>query len=536
MNIAETSVILAERDYLAFLNRLKQRFLQVTDNGQRPVFTTDAGDLVETYLSSFDLPEVRQHHDCHACRDFLRRYGSLVVIDESGRTAPAIWYEDDADALYQPAVAALAKAVRRAKVTGVFMSKESVWGTPQAGGWRHLSLAVPEAMRYRNQAQTAGQSMAEKREDMKNVTRALSEFNPAAIETAVRILMAGHLYSGERVLGQAKWLEKLHAKRAAAADANARRNVTWLAVATAPAGFCHPRSSMIGTLLEDIAAGMPFDTVARRFADKMHPLRHQRPQAAPAAGNIAQAQKLFETLGLAPALERRIARFDEVPKTWEPKAFYTAKNAVGPADGKVFGHLTPKGRDPLNRNMTMPRIRITLEKFVREVVESAESIDVLLEGPREKFIVITTAVNPDSPPIFQWDHPFAWYVWNGGANPAQFGLTLGWAKVSGITRLPARWNDDGERFKHQGDGIILMLEGAAETHVAGAALFPALLRSDLHGVRATIEAHSNTSQMRGLADGSAIGIDVRASNQFNPVKLRVTSKSHVQEYIIDRWD
>lgn len=53
---------------------------------------------------------------------------------------------------------------------------------------------------------------------------------------------------------------------------------------------------MIGTLLDDIASGMSFDSVSRRFAEKMHPLQYQRPQAAPSAGNIAQAEKIVEKL------------------------------------------------------------------------------------------------------------------------------------------------------------------------------------------------------------------------------------------------
>ena len=70
------------------------------------------------------------------------------------------------------------------------------------------------------------------------------------------------------------------------------------------------------------------------------------------------------------------------------------------------------------------------------------------------FICLTTAVNPDAPKLFQWDHPFSWYVWHGGAPASQYGLKPGWLKLDGIARLPARWNDDSQRFKHHGDGIV----------------------------------------------------------------------------------
>ena len=73
---------------------------------------------------------------------------------------------------------------------------------------------------------------------------------------------------------------------------------------------------MIGTLLEDLATGMDFATVSARFAAKMHPLKYLRPQAAPRAGNIADAEKIVAKLGIARSLERRFARIDEIETLW----------------------------------------------------------------------------------------------------------------------------------------------------------------------------------------------------------------------------
>lgn len=74
---------------------------------------------------------------------------------------------------------------------------------------------------------------------------------------------------------------------------------------------------MIGTLLKDVATGMDFATVSARFASKMHPLKYQRPQAAPRVGNIADAEKIVAQLGIARSLERRFARIDEIDTLWK---------------------------------------------------------------------------------------------------------------------------------------------------------------------------------------------------------------------------
>ena len=179
---------------------------------------------------------------------------------------------------------------------------------------------------------------------------------------------------------------------------------------------------------------------------------------------------------------------------------------------------------------------MTLEKFLREVAPAADTMEINLGSGNHGFIALTTAVNADAPQLFKWEHPFSWYVWHGGAPASQYGLLPGWLKVTGMTRLPARWNDDGQRFKHHGDGIVMLLAGARETRQAGAALFPSLLRSELHGVRSTIEAHSKGAQMLGLAEGSAIGYDLRDGSDSYPATVRVGSAGRVQTYQIDRWD
>lgn len=351
--------------YDAFLARLNARFIANIEGGAKLLFDTDTEGLFAVYLDAFPA-EHRQYHTCHACRHFVERFGGLVTIGADGQTTSAIWHEDDAPDAYKAAIAAMARMVRRAKVTGAFLSSDRVWGTPVTGIWHHMAVTPPAAILYKATVLTAGQAMAEKREDFKTVMHALNEFTQPHIEQALTLLRSDSLYRSEKVLGQAEWLYNLHVARAAA-NGPGKANAVWLAIAKAPAGFCHPRSSMIGTLLEDIAAGMEFGDVSRRFASKMHPLQYQRPQAAPKAGAIAQAEKTFETLGLAPALGRRIARLDEVPMVWTPSGAAQQPSA----SGGLFGHLTPKGAMPVP-GLEIPATLMTLQKFVQTVIPTAE--------------------------------------------------------------------------------------------------------------------------------------------------------------------
>lgn len=521
-------------DYNSFVQRINERFAALTG----PIFETDATGLYAAYLASFRIDNGdRQYHTCSCCKHFIERFGGLSTVDDSGQLIPALWHTEDAPEHYAAGVQAMARIVRRAQITMPFMSSEAIYGTPISGErkdgtgeWTHYAVKPPASRIYRQTGiKNAFQAASEKREEVGSVLQALSEYSRETCELALDLLKKDTLGNSEAVLGQAQFLVDLHIARASVKGATAIRNLIARAVASSPSGFCHPRSSMIATLLDDITAGKSFEQAAAAWAKKMHPIAYQRPQAAPTAGAIAQAEKIFETMGLAPALNRRIALLEEVPKLWEPK------QASAPQDGGIFGHLKVKGASP-SPSMEAPAIHITLEKFVRSVVVDAEKIEVQIGG-NAHFITITTAVEVDAPKIFQWDHPFAWYVWNGGAQPSQYGLQVGWVDVAGITRLPARLGDETEeKFGHQGDGLIFLTAGARETRQAGAGLFPQLLRAELREVRSVIESYSRNGKMQGLENGSAIGIDLRKGGEGYPVSVRVSSAGRSQIYKIDRWD
>lgn len=520
-----------DRTYDTFVERINKRFLANCANGKNPLFLTDAKDLWKLYLGNFPDPIIRQHHNCSACRKFIERFGALAVIDDDGRIIPAIWYDDDAPDLYRPAIAAMAKAVRRAKVTGVFLSSDPVWGTPETGYWHHLALRPTPIMVFERAMRTAGQAMAEKRQDFITVMRALDEFSMPHLKTALILLRADALYRSEKVLGQAEWLHGLHVARAAARGSG-KANVVWRAVASAPAGFCHPRSSMIGTLLEDIAAGKDFDSVSRAFAEKMHPLAYLRPQAAPKPGAIAEAEKIVNQLGAAGSLARRFARADEIQALWRP-----APHEAEPSDG-IFGHLKFKAKEAIPA-ARIPPTTMTWEKFRREVLPSAERIE-FMAMPSGNYVVLVTAADKDSPPILQWDredarNPVSWYVWNGGSPAGQFGLCGGrFYDVAAISLKPSMWNGGGE---HHGKGVIFVIDGARESRIAGAALFPEFLKAEFHGVRSVIEAYSRAAIIEGMSDPHAAGVmlDARRESQWDAL-VRVWSSGRSLDYRIDRWD
>lgn len=286
---------------------------------------------------------------------------------------------------------------------------------------------------------------------------------------------------------------------------------------------------MAGTLLEDLAAGMTFQQVSRRFEEKMHPLRYQRPQAGPTAGNIAQAERLFARLQAEGSLARRFARLEEIEAIWRPKLAL-------PPQG-IFSHLQPEKSLP--SSIKIPPQTMTWVKFSRLVLPEAEKIEFFTSAAVDTYTALVTAVDPEAPPILQWDsvearNPFSWYFWHFGAKPEQFKLRYRrWHEVSAVTFKPSMWG--GRKLPHQGEGVIFILKDARETRQAGAGLFPEILKAEFYSVRSVLEAYSKKAKIEDMENSTACGIALFSPSRWDH-HFRVTSREQVSEYILDRWD
>jgi hypothetical protein len=530
---------ISSEPYHDFLSGLQTQFAaRVADNLTRLFTTQDEppyNQLFDVFLSHIPASD-QQFYTCHACRRFVNTYGGLVTIDAEGNTTSALWNEAQTISFFVNAVKALREHVERSRVNGVFISADPTWGTPITGEWTHMAVHPPKTMIYTGRVKTAGQMMAEKKEDFGTMIEALMQLPLSAVTTAVAVLQTDALYRSEKVLGVAEWLKTLHEQRDHATHRQ-RENILWRAVALAPAGYCHPRSSMIGVLLNDILAGLPFEAINRRFKAYMDGLNYQRSKSAPGAQNILRAEEIITKLGIAESLKRRYLHLDEVVSIWTPREKAAAKGRGG-----VFAKVKAKNAEPETANMTLPVTTMTVEKFQRTVLPNALSIEFWVPHPSANYTALVTATDASAPPILQWDHedcrnPVSYYVYSPSVSPQVWGLTAGTlCKVNAITLLPSMWQAENH-LPHMGEGLILILAGARDSlhRTAGAALFPEMMKTELREIRKTIEDYSKINTIAGYEESSACGLMLTKNSKAGH-RFRVTTNTLTTDYELDRWD
>lgn len=525
--------------YKEFLSSFQHHFdMMLAKTNIKKVFTTNAEGLWDLFINNID-EAYRQHYTCNCCRQFITRFGNLVFLDEEGRKVSAIW-SDEAPELFKDSLAAVRKAVEKAEVNGIFVTDKRVLGTPHTGAWTHFAVTLPyELVTPSHKLYTPYQIMCDYNTDFQSACNALNDFDMTIAETAVEILKSDVLFRSEKFLGIAQWFYALHKERARFKDERRKRNIVWAAVATAPKGFSRIKSSVIGTLLEDIRDGYEFNVIKSRFEEKVAPENYQRPQAAPSSGNVKRAEEIFAKLGIGTALERRFARLEELNLLWKPKE--EEKKVV---KNSLFGHIETKdAKKELSRpKMDLPTTTITWDKFNRTVLPEADKIELFVERISPFFSGILTAKYEDAKPIIKWDsedkrNPFSHYLYMRETSCATWNLERGWTKVTGICYQPSMWQ---EGFDFLGKAVNFILEGCKDTNYRhgfghGNSLFPEILIPELHEVRATVEAYSASAPIEGYDEASACGYRLQEGNVWNTL-VRVTSNGTVREYKLDRWD
>ena len=382
----------------------------------QPVFRVDIQGVWDAFLAG--LPEAeRQHHNCNCCRSFVNHYGSLVVMNANGDLAPLVWPDPTTvPDLYRVSVTNIRSLFAAAKVSGVFFSDTDSLGRMEVGGWTHMWVPSVGPSRNRNRLVTAFQREAEVAQLRETLRGAILAYPRTLVEEAVRVLREAGLYRAETILPRAEWLLTAYD-----VFANTRKpGLFWRLVLEAPAGFCNVKSGVLGALLDDIQAKTPFPALQARWNMVLDPNQYQRAQVAPAAATIAQAERIFAELGLAPALQRRYLSAGEIPKNafiW--KAFEEKTAGQIPTAG-VFGHIKPKatssGTAETPTVTGIPAQTITWSKFLRTVAPDAKDIEVQVTNQNtSRFMGLVGPADPTAPEMLKWKNGISWY-YHGGAD------------------------------------------------------------------------------------------------------------------------
>ena len=517
------------------------------------------------------LPEDwKRDFRCHTCLRFLRNWGALVCVGSTGDLIPLFWKPDDSiPQQFQGVVEAIASALPESDIKESFdLPANGLIGVREVTkGFRHMHFDFTGA-RESKRRYLAGHTPASTHELTNMLERVLKDNTQEAVDHAARLLLEDKLPYSDKHKGSIRWLQGLYNdEKIMEKDGIRQRNLIWHFSASSFVGCIHSlRSGAVGELLSWIREGASSHDIERKWKALAGPLVYMRPTAAPKAGNILMAEKLFAELSLtADDMRRAYLTLDQIPDS----AFLYRASTPSRPTLNVFGGLQRR-RAPIAIATTNDgaRTAITFTRFVKEILPAARKIEFKLPEKDNIYFFLTGL--PNSAPLMQWHTPDnlgSWFV-NAIKRPVEiFNLAAGWVQVPYIVAFPNMWPDlatltsssetsldrtkplcgslpsDEEfaTFKHKHHSIhyLVGLSGA-QRKSSSLCLFPSFLKTELHGVRSTIEAYSKrgTVERQETGKDAVAGIEIAKSveDKLGDVFRITDSKDAVETYELTYWE
>ena len=411
-------------------------------------------------------------HNCNLCKNFIRRYGNIVALDENYNILTI--FDIDAPEEYKTVVRNLTIAIKSAGISEVFFetfnelhslpyesctksneqfklgidknvkryTKEEAekYGVVKANEIRtfnHIHLYLPKQF-VDMEGKSIEAIMADYR-DAKNVfERAMQEIPLDTLQLVKDLINQGSLLDGQTHLYKVEQLIPLK-QQYDNLDANKRSNWCWTVSYKLP--YAKFKNELIGVLCAELAEGKEINEACQAWNKRVDPVNYMKTTAPITKKQIEEAKKFVEENGYVESFDRRFATIDDI------KVSEILHSNVGNGEIKSVSMFdSVKSTSTRHKRSEFDGIEeVTIDKFMKDILPSCTSIEAFLSNKQEGNLVsLTTANVKESKPIFKWNNNYSW-TFNGnlaGKSQIKENVKNAGGKIEGILRCSLQWNDD----------------------------------------------------------------------------------------------
>jgi len=432
----------------------------------------------DLYLSSFKKendPIFRDPessvHNCNHCKNFIRRYGNIVAIDENYNLVTMFNVECDEE--YQDSMNALTKAITKSKIKEVFFEtfnelnslpyescsktanvfrlgidknhkrytkeeaeKFGVVKKDEIKTFNHFHLNLPKLF-----VDMSGKSvealMGEYRDNKTVFQRAMEEIPLDTLLLVKDLINQGSLLDGQTHLFKIEQIIPLK-KAYDALDLKLKDNWCWVNSYNLP--YAKFKNELIGTLCTELAEGEELNKACQSWNKRVDPANYMKAIAPITKRQIEEAQKFVEENGYTESFDRRFATIDDI-KVSEILHSNIGKDAVKTVS--IFDGVKPV-KSQHKRNQFDGIEEVSIEKFMKDILPGCTSVEAFLQNNHERNMVsLTTANVKESKPIFKWNNNYSW-TFNGNlAGKSQLSemVEAKGGRTDGVFRFTHSWNE-----------------------------------------------------------------------------------------------
>jgi len=296
-------------NFKKFKKNVETQFKSMYPNGKELYLTDiDREVLWLEYLSLFpeDANQIfreRTKHDCQNCRTFVKRFGNIVAISQSGALM-SIWDNHSSmEYPYNEVAKGMSKLVKKFNIKSIWRTYEKSMGIDHTTQrtengdirWQHLHCTAPQ--KFIVNGDGINGFLVESKTRQESFHRALSTLSLDAIDTTLELIGPEkrtddeqYLYKGNEYRGIVSEFRKHKIKFDKIKTVDGKNRYAWTVTAKTP-HISGIRNSVIGTLLQDLSEGVDLNGAIGAFESKVAPDNFKRSSKIVSKGMIDMLDK-----------------------------------------------------------------------------------------------------------------------------------------------------------------------------------------------------------------------------------------------------
>ena len=409
-------------------------------------------------------------HNCNLCKNFIRRYGNIVAIDQNYKimtifdvVAPDEYYKS---AMYIKEVLTTSivedvffetfnelnslpyesctKTNTRFKLgvdknvkryTKEESEKYGVVKPNEIRTFNHLHLYLPK--QFVDMSGKSIESIMAFHRDNKNVfQRAMEKIPLDTLNLVKDLINQGSLLDGQTHLFKVEIMIPLKQEYD---SLSLQDKDNWCWIKSRDFQFAKFKNELIGVLCIELAEGKELNDACQAWNKRVDPANYMKAVAPITKRQIEEAKKFVEENGYEESFNRRFATIDDI-KASEILHVNTGKGEIKSVS--IFDGV--KSTSTRHKRSEFDGVEeVNIEKFMKDILPSCTSVEAFLTSKHEGNLVsLTTANIKDSKPIFKWSNNYSW-TFNGnlaGKSQIKEAVKTAGGKVDGVLRFSLIWN------------------------------------------------------------------------------------------------
>jgi len=436
--------------FTEFNNLISKRFDYLQSNFKLFKSSVSGDDLWELYLKSFkkgDDPVFRDpnssYHNCNNDKNFIRRYGNVVAIDNNLDILTMFDLDINQDSIYYNPANKLSNKLKKSKVSNVFFETyDELNSLPYEKTNKNLlkyQLGIVKTLKKYTQDEVNkfgvvttdrvyefnhyhvfldrkfvkfGNDSIEKirgeYRDAKDVfKRGLGEIPLDTLQLVKDLITQGSLLNGDSYLP--KLIDFIKFKKEYDQIGSTKRdNYAWVKSYELP--YAKFRNELIGTICVELAEGKELNKACLDWNKRADPVNYMKAKAPITEKQIKEAEAFVIENGYEDSFNRRFATIDDINID---EILHTNVDNTKVKSASLFDNVKATKSSRHKRSELDNVEEVTIDKFMNDILPTSTSVEVYLENRfNSNFVSLITGNSPESKNIFKWGNPFSW-TYNG---------------------------------------------------------------------------------------------------------------------------